>query len=67
MRDIAPGPYRYWYRQSPRYFETIESIEVDKPALDISGMASLYLDVNGQLRLVPRLFRHNVNRKQANR
>jgi serine/threonine-protein kinase len=49
MRDIAPGPYRYWYRQSPRYFETIEPIEVNKPALDISGMASLYLDVNGQL------------------
>lgn len=49
MRDIAPGPYRYWYRQSPRYFGTIESIEVDKPALDVSGMTSLYLDVNGQL------------------
>ena len=50
MRDIAPGPYRYWYRQSPRYFETSERIEVDKPALDISGMASLFLDVKGQLR-----------------
>jgi predicted Ser/Thr protein kinase len=49
MRNIAPGPYRYWYRQSPRYFETIESIRVDKPALDISGMTSLYLGVNGQL------------------
>jgi hypothetical protein len=50
MRDIAPGPYRYWYRQSPRYFETIETIEVNKPALDVSGMASLYLDMSGQLR-----------------
>lgn len=49
MRSIAPGPYRYWYRQSPRYFEAIETIQVDKPALDISGMASLYLDVNGRL------------------
>ena len=49
MRDIAPGPYRYWYRQSPRYFETIEPIQIDKPALDISGMASLYLGVNGRL------------------
>ena len=49
MRNIAPGPYRYWYRQSPRYFDTTEHIEVNKPALDISGMASLYLDVNGQL------------------
>jgi tRNA A-37 threonylcarbamoyl transferase component Bud32 len=49
MRNIAPGPYRYWYRQSPRYFETSETIAVDKPALDISGMTSLYLGVNGQL------------------
>jgi predicted Ser/Thr protein kinase len=49
MRSIAPGPYRYWYRQSPRYFETTEPIEVNKPALDISGMASVYLDVNGKL------------------
>ncbi len=49
MRNIAPGPYRYWYRQSPRYFETIMPIEVNQPALDISGMASLFLDVNGRL------------------
>jgi serine/threonine-protein kinase len=49
MQNIAPGPYRYWYRQSPRYFETIARIEVNKPALDVSGMASLYLDVNGRL------------------
>ncbi|HEY9500315.1 MAG TPA: serine/threonine-protein kinase, partial [Pyrinomonadaceae bacterium] len=50
MRNIPPGPYRYWYRQSPRYFETIETIEVNKPALDVSGMASLYLDISGHLR-----------------
>jgi len=50
LRDIAPGPYRYWYRQSPRYFETIEAIEVNEPALDVSGMASLYLDMSGHLR-----------------
>jgi len=49
MRNIAPGPYRYWYRQSPRYFNTIEKIEFNKPALDVSGMASAYLDMNGQL------------------
>lgn len=49
MRDMAPGPYRYWYRQSPRYFETTESIKVDQPALDVSGMTSLYLDVDGRL------------------
>lgn len=49
MRDGGPGPYRYWYRQSPRYFETFEDIEVDKPALDVSGMASVYLDMEGRL------------------
>jgi predicted Ser/Thr protein kinase len=49
MRNIAPGPYRYWYRQSPRYFQTIEPIAVDRPALDVSGMASVYLDVDGRL------------------
>jgi serine/threonine-protein kinase len=49
MRDGGPGPYRYWYRQSPRYFETFETIEVDKPALDVSGMASVYLDMEGRL------------------
>jgi serine/threonine-protein kinase len=49
MRAGGPGPYRYWYRQSPRYFETFEDIEVDKPALDVSGMASVYLDMAGRL------------------
>ena len=49
MANLAPGPYRYWYRQSPRYFQTIEPIEGTRPALDISGMATLYLDVNGQM------------------
>jgi len=44
-----PGPYRFWYRQSPRYFATSEQIEVDKPALDVSGMTSLYLDMDGRL------------------
>ncbi len=49
MRAGGPGPYRFWYRQSPRYFETFEDIEVDKPALDVSGMASVYLDMEGRL------------------
>jgi hypothetical protein len=49
MRHLGPGPYRFWYRQSPRYFETFEDIEVDKPALDVSGMASVYLDMEGRL------------------
>lgn len=49
LRTEGPGPYRFWYRQSPRYFETPEDIEVDKPALDVSGMTSLYLDMAGRL------------------
>lgn len=49
MRNLGPGPYRFWYRQSPRYFETLEGIQVDKPALDVSGMASVYLDMEGRL------------------
>jgi len=45
----APGPYRFWYRQSPRYFATLEDIEIDKPAIDVSGMTNLYLDLDGRL------------------
>lgn len=49
LRNEGGGPYRFWYRQSPRYFDTIESINVDKPALDVSGMTSMYLDMQGHL------------------
>jgi hypothetical protein len=49
MRAGGPGPYRFWYRQSPRYFQSYENILVDRPALDVSGMASLYLDMEGRL------------------
>lgn len=49
MRAEGLGPYRYWYRQSPRYFDTISEITVDRPALDASGMVSLYLDTGGKL------------------
>jgi serine/threonine-protein kinase len=49
LRTEGPGPYRFWYRQSPRYFDTIENINVDKPALDVSGMTAVYLDMEGRL------------------
>jgi serine/threonine-protein kinase len=49
LRTEGPGAYRFWYRQSPRYFETLEGIQVDRPALDVSGMTSLYLDMEGRL------------------
>jgi serine/threonine-protein kinase len=50
LRTDKPGPYRFWYRDSPRYFDT-EGGEVtpDVPALDVSGMTMLYLDMNGRL------------------
>ncbi len=49
LRTEGPGAYRFWYRESPRYFQTIESVQVDRPALDVSGMTSLYLDMDGHL------------------
>jgi serine/threonine-protein kinase len=50
LRTDGPGAYRFWYRQSPRYFDTIEDPEVDQnPALDVSDMSSLYLDMEGRL------------------
>jgi len=49
LRTEGPGAYRFWYRESPRYFNTTERIYVDQPALDVSGMTSLYLDMEGRL------------------
>lgn len=49
LRSEGLGPYRFWYRQSPRYFDTTEDIKVDSPALDVSGMTTLYLDMEGRL------------------
>src|SRR6185295_4768495 len=49
LRTEGPGPYRFWYRQSPRYFETINEIAFAEPALDVSGMVSIYLDMEGRL------------------
>lgn len=49
LRTEGPGAYRFWYRESPRYFDTTETIHVDRPALDVSGMTSLYLDMDGRL------------------
>lgn len=43
------GAYRFWYRQSPRYFATIDDIDANSPALDVSGMTLVYLDMLGHL------------------
>ena len=49
LGSIGSGAYRYWYRQSPRYFEITEPITADNPSLGVSGMISLYLDTSGKL------------------
>jgi serine/threonine-protein kinase len=51
LRTDKPGPYRFWYRDSSRYFETGDGeITPDLPALTVSGMTTLYLDMDGRLR-----------------
>ncbi len=49
MRTEGPGPYRFWYRQSPRYFATVEEINDSQPAFDISGMTLIFLDMDGRM------------------
>jgi hypothetical protein len=49
LRTEGPGPYRFWYRQSPRYFDTVEEINVSQPAFDISGMTLIFLDMDGRM------------------
>lgn len=49
LRTDGPGAYRFWYRESPRYFEALEEIRFDSPGLDVSGMTLIYLDMAGQL------------------
>jgi serine/threonine-protein kinase len=51
LRTDKPGPYRFWYRDSPRYFETNDGVvDFDSPAITVSGMTTLYLDMDGRLR-----------------
>ena len=51
LRTEKPGPYRFWYRDSPRYFDTGDGeINSDVPALNVSGMNLIYLDLDGHLR-----------------
>ena len=41
----------FWYRQSPRYLETLSDNNVwrSDPPMDVSGMANVYLDTRGRL------------------
>jgi Protein kinase domain len=50
LRTEKPGPYRFWYRESPRYLDTSEGfVTPDDPPLNVSGMTMIYLDVDGRL------------------
>jgi len=50
LRTESPGPYRFWYRQSPRYLISLGGeLTADNPALDVSGMTSMYLDMEGHV------------------
>jgi len=50
LRTDKPGPYRFWYRDSPRYFDTEDGeVNPDSPALTASGMNLIYLDADGRL------------------
>jgi len=50
LRTEKPGPYRFWYRESPRYLDTSEGfVTPDNPPLNISGMTMIYLDTDGRL------------------
>ena len=44
------GVYRFMYRETPRYFEPYENkVTAETPALDVSGMTLVYLDMPGNL------------------
>jgi serine/threonine-protein kinase len=44
------GVYRFMYRETPRYFTPYqEDIDAQSPALDVSGMTLVYLDMLGHL------------------
>jgi serine/threonine-protein kinase len=42
--------YRFWYRESPRSLDTSDGdVQPQRPPLDVSGMTSLDLDMDGHL------------------
>lgn len=50
LRTEKPGPYRFWYRESPRYLDTGDGdVTPDTPPLNVSGMNMIYLDTDGRL------------------
>ena len=50
LRTDKPGPYRFWYRESPRYLNTDDGfVTPDNPPSSVSGMTMVYLDIDGRL------------------
>jgi serine/threonine-protein kinase len=50
LRTEKPGPYRFWYRESPRSLDTEGGfVSPDDPPLTVSGMTMIYLDIDGRL------------------
>ena len=50
LRTEKPGPYRFWYRDSPRPLNTEGGfVSPDDPPLNVSGMTMMYLDNDGLL------------------
>jgi serine/threonine-protein kinase len=50
LRTEKPGPYRFWYRESPRTLDTEGGfVTPDDPPLTVSGMTTIYLDIDGRL------------------
>ncbi len=51
LGDGQPALFYFWYRQSPRYLETIshENVSLTDPPMEVSNMASVRLDTLGRL------------------
>jgi Protein kinase domain len=52
LRQARPGPWLFFYRQSPRTLVATNrdgAVRIDDPPLDVSGMARVVLDADGRL------------------
>jgi serine/threonine-protein kinase len=55
LAKVRPAPLTFWYRQSPRIliptniFSASTLVKFDQPPADVSGMASVRMDVAGRL------------------
>ncbi len=52
LSTVRPNPYRFWYRESPRYLVPTEgagSLTDSNPPVQVPGMANVRLDADGRL------------------